>query len=344
MTAAGSIRTVLGDRREIPAGVVYAHEHLILDSPLIADRFPHIHLHDVDAAVVEVSRCAEAGAVLMLDAMPIAAGRDILRLAEIARRSGVDIVAATGLHHDRYYGPRHWTNRVGCDALAELFIADLTDGVDEFDYTGPIVQRTTHRAGVVKVATSGPAPDARDRRNLEAAAIASRVTGAPVLTHCEDGAGGVAQVEVLTSHGVPCSSIILSHLDKAGDLPALHEVAATGAVLELDQSLRHADEGAESFTVRAIVSLVEAGFGRQIVVGTDGARRSLWSSLGGQPGLAWLAVTLPLLLAEVGVDADHRASILHDNAVAALRWRSPNRRPRFTRDSPVRPGPDDLRA
>lgn len=321
MTPAGAIRTVLGDRHEIRDGVVYAHEHLILDSPLIEDRFPHIHLHDVDAAVAEVSRCAEAGVVLMLDAMPIAAGRDILRLADIASRSRVDVVAATGLHHDRYYGPRHWTNRVGCDALAELFIADLIDGVDEFDYTGPIVQRTTHRAGVVKVATSGPAPDARDRRNLEAAAIASRVTGAPILTHCEGGAGAIAQVEILASHGVSSAHVILSHVDKTGELSALHEIAATGAVLELDQSLRHANEGTRSFTIRAIVSLIEAGYERQIVVGTDGARRSLWLSLGGEPGLAWLATALPRLLAQVGVDPVRRALILHDNGVAALRWR-----------------------
>lgn len=316
-----AIRTVLGDRHEIRDGVVYAHEHLILDSPLIEDRFPHIHLHDVDAAVAEVSGCAAAGAVLMLDAMPIAAGRDILRLAEIATRTGVDVVASTGLHHDRYYGVRHWTNRVGCDALVELFIADLTDGVDEFDYTGPIVQRTRHRAGVVKVATSGPTPDARDRRNLEAAAIASRVTGAPVLTHCEGGSGAIAQVEFLASHGVPSRNVILSHVDKAGDLPALHDIAATGAVLELDQSLRHANEGTASFTARAIVSLIEAGYERQLVVGTDGARRSLWSSLGGEPGLAWLAAALPRVLAEAGVDAVRRALILHENAVAALRWR-----------------------
>jgi phosphotriesterase-related protein len=317
----GAIRTVLGDRHEIRDGVVYAHEHLILDSPLIEDRFPHIHLYDVDAAVAEVSCCAEAGAVLMLDAMPISAGRDILRLAEIASRTRVDVVASTGLHHDRYYGPRHWTNRVGCDALAELFIADLTDGVDEFDYTGPIVRRTMHRAGVVKVATSGPTPDVRDRRNLEAAAIASRATGAPVLTHCEGGSGAIAQVEILASHGVPSGNVIVSHVDKAGDLPALHDIAATGAVLELDQSLRHANEGTASFTIRAIVSLIEAGFERQIVVGTDGARRSLWSSLGGEPGLAWLATALPRLLTEMGLDAVHRALILHENAVAALRWR-----------------------
>ena len=224
---AGFVRTVLGDRAEIGPGVVYGHKHLVIDSPLVADRF-HIQLHDVDAAIAEASACRQAGAVLMLDARPAAAGRDPVRLAEIARRSGVDVVATTGLHHDRYYGPRHWSNHLDVDTLADLFVADLVDGIDRFDYTGPVVVRTPHRAGVVKAATSGATPDARDRRNIAAAAQAAVRTGAPVLTHCEGGVGGLAQVELLTSHGVPAAAIVLSHVDKTHDLGHLKELGYWG--------------------------------------------------------------------------------------------------------------------
>ncbi|MCU1437032.1 MAG: aryldialkylphosphatase [Naasia sp.] len=317
----GSIRTVLGDIAGF-SGAAYMHEHLILDSPLIADRFPHLLLDDVDAAVEEVAACRDRGAALMVDAMPLAAGRDVVRLAAIASRTGVHVVAATGLHHDRYYGPLHWTNRVGADQLAEEFVADLVDGVDEFDGTSPIVRRTAHRAGIVKVATSGARPDARDLRNLEAAAAASAATGAPVLTHCEGGLGGGAQVERLAAAGVPAPAIILSHVDKAHDLPYLLDLAGTGAVLELDQSLRERTEGAGSSTVRAILTLLDGGHGDRIVVGTDGARRSLWSAYGGEPGLAWLVAELPALLRREGVQEDDLQRIFHDNAARALAWRA----------------------
>lgn len=318
----GAIRTVLGDIEGFD-GIAYMHEHLIIDSPLIADRFPHIHLHDVDAAVAEVSRCSEAGAGLMLDAMPMSAGRDAVRLALIARRTGVAIVAVTGLHHDRYYGDLHWTNRVGVDELTELFIADLLEGVDEFDYTGPIVRRTPHRAGVVKFAGAGEHLDSRDLRNLEATAMASVATGAPIITHCEGGIGGETQVEHLVDAGVPASSIILSHVDKAHDLPYLKNLAQSGAVLELDQSLRECNKGVESVTVTAVMALIEAGHVEQIVLGTDGARRTLWTSLGGEPGLAWLGTTLPGILRQAGATSDDLRMIQHDNAVRALRWRRP---------------------
>ena len=317
---AGRIRTVLGDIEGFD-GVAYAHEHLVLDSPLIADRFPHILLDDVDAAVAEVGECRAAGAGLMVDPMPVSAGRDVVRLAEISTRTGVPIVAATGLHHDRYYGPLHWTNRVGADELTALFVADLIEGVDEFDYISPVVRRTPHRAGLAKVATSGEVPDARDLRNIEAVAAASVATGAPVLTHCEGGRGGIAQVELLVAAGVPAPSIIVSHVDKAQDLAYLHDLAETGAILELDQSLRELSHGTSSITVRAVLALVSSGFVNQIVLGTDGARRSLWNAFGGSPGLAWLARDLPAVLTEVGLGDDALHKVFHANAARALAWR-----------------------
>lgn len=315
-----SIRTVRGDIDSFE-GIAYMHEHLIIDSPLIAERFPHIHLHDVDAAVEEVSLCRTAGAGLMVDAMPVAAGRDAVRLAEISERTGVSIVTATGLHHDRYYGPLHWTNRVSAEQLAELFIADLTEGVDAFDYTGPIVKRSPHRAGLVKVATSGENPDDRDLRNLEAVAAASVATGAPVLTHCEGGVGGLRQVERLVDAGVPAASVILSHVDKTHDLSYLRDLAETGAVLELDQALREEAEGERSITVRAVLNLIEDGHAESIVLGTDGARRSLWASLGGAPGLAWLAGGFAEVLSRAGVEPDDLRRIQHGNALRVLSWR-----------------------
>jgi predicted metal-dependent phosphotriesterase family hydrolase len=315
------IRTVLGDIDTFD-GVAYLHEHLIIDSPLIADRFPHIHLHDADAAVEEATYCRAAGVGLMVDAMPAAAGRDIVRLAAIAERADVAIVSATGLHHDRYYGPDHWSNHLDVEQLADLFIADLLTGVDEFDYTSPVVRRTQYRAGIAKVATSGRVPDSRDYRNLDAVAVASVATGAPVLTHCEGGYGGLAQVDRLVQAGVPAASIILSHVDKAHDFDYLIDLASTGALLEFDQALREHKVGVDSVTIQSILRLVGEGYDAQIVVGTDGARRSLWRSLGGQPGLAWLASSLPTLMRQAGVGEETLQKVLHDNAVRALTWRT----------------------
>lgn len=319
----GVIRTVLGDRRSIPDGVFYAHEHLIIDSPLVEAAFPHIYLSDVAAAVHEASLCRETGVRIVVDAMPCSSGRDATKLAQISEQSGVDIISVTGLHHDRYYGQRHWTNRVSTAELARLFVADLTEGIDLFDYTGPIVKRTEHRAGALKIATSGGGLDERDKRNLAAVASASRATGAPVLTHCEAGLGALEQVAFLTDAGLAASSIVLSHVDKSMDLDYLRRILASGAILEFDQALRQFELGADGWSLTAMVSLIQDGFWRQLVVGTDGARRSLWSALGGSPGLAWLAANLPTLLADRGISQEQVRAVTHDNAVRAFSWSAP---------------------
>ena len=100
----------------------------------------------------------------MVDVMPAASGRNVGRLAEISRRTGMHIVACTGLHTPKYYeGP--WALKESSEVLAELFVADIEKGIDTYDYTGPVVRRTSYRAGILKVATLGERPTERERRS-----------------------------------------------------------------------------------------------------------------------------------------------------------------------------------
>ncbi len=320
--ASGFFRTVLGDLSAVPRGVFYPHEHLLLHSPLIAAKFPDILLDDVDAAEREVRECLPLGISAIVDAMPMACGRDPLGLATVARRTGVAILASTGVHHDRYYGPDHWSNHVGADRLAQLMIDDLTIGIDRFDYTSPIVQRTEHRAGLIKVATSGPDPDERDKRTMHAVGMASAATGCPVLTHCEDGLGGMEQLEMLASEGVPAGSVIISHTDKTGDLGYVTELAAAGAVLEMDQAVRQRDQGVAGVSLRLVAGLVERGYASQVVVSADAARRALKHAYGGEPGLVWVPREVPVLLAQLGLGEDDISLITESNARRAYRWRT----------------------
>jgi len=224
--------------------------------------------------------------------MPADAGRNVAKLAEISRRAGVHVVAATGLHHARYYGERHWGELLEPEELAELFLAELTEGIDAHDLNGPVVRRTAHRAGVVKVAGSLDGPSDRDRRVFEAAAIAVATAGTALLTHCEAGTGGVAQLRLLEDLKVPLERVILSHTDKVADRGYHRELLATGAYVVYDQGLRTPDD-----TARLVRWMVEDGHQDQLLLGTDGARRSLWSVLGGSPGLAALASGLGRRLA-----------------------------------------------
>lgn len=305
------VRTVLGDIDPSQLGVTYAHEHLVIDGgrPVLME--PDFDLGDVDAMVTEVGAAVELGLGAVVDAMPCDAGRSASKLAEISRRTGLHVVAPTGLHHDRYYGPAHWSHRVDVDELADLFVADVTDGIDANDYAGPVVRRTRFRAGVIKVAGSDGGPTDRDRRVFEAAAIAHRRTGAPILTHCERGTGALEQVALLADHGVSAEHVALSHVDKVVDRGYHREIAATGATVEYDGSFRWGD--GPNGTLTLLGWMAEDGLLDRVVLGMDAARRGYYAVYGGSPGLTWLLDGFSAAMDEVGLGPDIRRRLLVDN-------------------------------
>jgi len=283
----GMVRTLLGDLPALDLGVCYAHEHLVIDGGVAKIINPEISLQDTDAAVAEVSACRRAGVSAMVDTMPADAGRNVLRLVDISRRTGVHLLAVTGLHHARYYGERHWSELLEPAQMAELFIGDIEQGIDVHDLNGPVVRRTSHRAGLIKVAGSTGGPSGRDLRTFEAAAITMARCGVPLMTHCEGGTGGLEQLEALAGLGVPLSRVILSHTDKVAD-PGYHRALLdSGCSLVYDQGIRTPEQ-----TATLIGLAIDGGWLDRILVGTDGARRSLWTALGGAPGLAALRTGL----------------------------------------------------
>jgi 5-phospho-D-xylono-1,4-lactonase len=271
------VRTVLGDISPDQLGVTYMHEHLIIDSTIVAKDFPHIHLPNESDAVTEVNYCKVAGVGAMVDCMPLGSGRDARKLLSIANETGMKIIAVTGLHHDRYYREDDPLEKASAEQLAELFLKDINEGME----------KTSAKAGVMKVVTSGPKIKDRELKLFEAAAIVQSESGVSILSHCEHGTGAIEQIELFRKLNIPLNRVLLSHTDKAADHGYHHEILSSGVNVEYDQSLRQANDS-KAPSAQLTAAMVGAGFLNQIMLGTDGARRSLWTSLGGSPGLAYL--------------------------------------------------------
>ncbi|MGI9642330.1 MAG: phosphotriesterase family protein [Acidimicrobiia bacterium] len=317
-----TVRTVLGDVPAASLGPTYVHEHLILDNPLIAADYPHIHLPSVEEAVAELEPCAAAGVGCMVDAMPAAGGRHPDRLAAISERTGVAIVAMTGLHTPKYYIHHRWAIEADPEVLAQLFVADIEIGMDRFDYTGPVVERTEYRAGIIKVATEVAEVSDRARRVFAAAAEAASQTGAPILTHTEAGVGAPEQLDVFGELGFPLQRVVISHTDKITDAQYHLDLLESGVMLEFDQALRQ-PQGTANWTAELTARVVEAGFVEQVMFGTDGARRTLWSALGGGPGLAWMRTGFVDALTDRGVSSDELATMFETNPQRFLSMEAP---------------------
>ena len=256
----------------------------------------------MERACIDVADFSASGGRTLVDSMPCGGGRNAAKLAEICRRTQVNIICPTGLHLTKYYPPGHWGERLGAEELAKLFIADIELGIDSADYNGPEVSRTPHRAGVIKVATGGNSPSPHERKVIEAAAIAHQQTDAPILTHTEQGAGALEQVRLFQEFGVPLQHVVISHTDRAPDCAYHKEILSSGVILEYDSAFRWApNEG--NPTLDLIVAMVGAGFGAQIVLGMDAARRKYWKAYDGAPGLAFLLREFVPRLREAGLSS-----------------------------------------
>ena len=313
------VRTVLGDIDPSELGVTYAHEHVVIDGGRAVLLEPDFDLSDVDRMVTEVAGAAALGLHAVVDAMPCDTGRNAAKLAELSRRTGVHVVAPTGLHHERFYGPAHWSHRVSVDELADLFVADIEDGIDALDYSGPVVRRTEHRAGVIKVAGSQGGPSAHDARVFEAAAAAHRRTGVPILTHCEGGTGALEQLRVLVDGGVAPGHVVLSHVDKVVDRGYHRELLSTGAFAEYDGSFRWGDR--PNGTLQLLAWMAEDGLLDGLTLGMDAARQGYYAVYGGSPGLSWLLDGFSAALDGAGIDATERRRLFVANPARAFAFR-----------------------
>jgi phosphotriesterase-related protein len=310
------VRTVLGDIPPGDLGVTYAHEHIVIDEGRPAEMWPDFLLADTERLARELGDAAAAGLRSAVDAMPANCGRNPLKLAELSRRTGVQVIAATGLHHVKFYGHGHWSIRASEDELVDLFAADVTDGIDELDYSGPIVRRTAVRAGIVKVGGSEGGPSIRDVPIFRAAAATHARTGVPVHTHCEAGTGALEQIRILTSDGVPASRITLSHVDKVVDRGYHRDLFASGAFAVYDQAFRWG--GAESGTLTLLEWAIEDGNAGQVLLGMDAARQGYLRAFGGWPGLPYLLREFTADMEARGITAEMRRGFFVDNPARAF--------------------------
>jgi predicted metal-dependent phosphotriesterase family hydrolase len=316
------IRTILGDIDATDLGVTYAHEHLIIDGGRTVELYPDFLLADVDKAVQELQAAVALGLRAVVDAMPCDAGRNVLKLAAISRQAGVHVVAPTGLHLAKYYDDRHWSLAASEDELAGLFAADIAEGIDERDYGGPLVRRTRHRAGVIKIAGSLNGLTTLERKVFAAAAAAHAMTGCPILTHCQEGTAALDQIEALRQDGVAPNKVVLSHTDKIVDRGYHREISATGAYLEYDQAFRW-KPGPENGTLTLLEWMAEDGLLGQILLGMDAARQGYWSTYGGSPGMTYLLGAFAITMAEHGIGPSEQRALFIDNPARAYAFVKP---------------------
>jgi phosphotriesterase-related protein len=283
------IRTILGDILTEQMGITYSHEHIVIDECYATIEHPEFLLNDTDKITTELKGLRNLDCKTMVDTMPSNAGRNVLKSAEISKNSDINFILPTGIHLEQYYPKSHWRYHYNEDQLTQLFIDDIESGIDQYDYNGPLINRTNHHAGLIKLAT-GDEPITKHQEKIFHAVVNTHLqTGAPILTHTNNGNHAMAQVVLFDKLGADLNHIVLSHVDRNKDLAYHHALMQTGVSVEYDSAFRWKQED-ENWTFTLLHELLPH-YSNQITVGMDAAKNAYWKSYGGKPGLDYLLTT-----------------------------------------------------
>lgn len=260
-----TVNSVLGPLDTADLGFTLTHEHIFTASAGIQQTFPEL-FGDFDKlreqAAWSLNEAREGGVKTIVDLSTMDLGRDIRFIKEMSERTGVQIIAATGIWRDI---PRALWLR-SPDEIAALFIREIEVGIEG----------TGVKAGIIKVANDMGGVTKEGEVILRAAARAARQTGVRISTHTyAPERVGEQQVAIFEAEGFDLNRVYIGHSNDTTDLDYLLGLVRRGVWLGLDRHQTSSPIGpnAEGRT-QTLAALIKAGVGDRLMVSHD------WGVLG----------------------------------------------------------------
>ena len=243
-------------------GRTLIHEHVLVGLPgwnldLKAPKF--VRAEAMARAVDRLQELQSHDCRTIVDPCPMDLGRDVEFVAEVAQKSGVNIVVATGVYSEADGIPTTFRTMPREDIL-ELYVREITEGVGD----------TGIKAGVIKIATGANPPSEYEQKMIGVATEASRLTGVPVISHTDGASHGHRQIDIVEAHGGRADCLVVGHSGDRDD-PAYHvSIAERNAFVGLD---RFGVEFilSDDLRMKNVVELVRAGYRDQILMSQDHA-------------------------------------------------------------------------
>jgi len=269
VTLAGEVQTFRGPVPAARLGTTLIHEHVFVGHPELDLNLPHPEWSEDDAietAVAGFERLWALGVRTVVDLTVPGLGRDVARVARVAERTRVQLVAATGYYTADVlpaYFHTHGPGRLvgGPDPLVGLFLRDIEEGI----------AGTGVRAAMLKVVTDeqGLTPDVR--RVMEAAAATHRRTGVPISTHTHaPSRNGRDQLRFFLDRGVTPDRLVIGHCGDSEDLDYLRELMDAGATIGMDRfGMEHVLP--DDARLSTVLTLLEGGYADRMVLSQDAA-------------------------------------------------------------------------
>lgn len=315
------IQTVTGPVPVSSFGFILPHEHTGLDSSgHEPDHAPHDHpwewwdvFNDEEVIAAELELFKKLGGTGLVDLTNTGLGRDPERIKRLSVRTSLPIVMGCGWYRGPINAPESFIDRRTTRALADELTAEIRDGVGT----------TGIKPGVIgEIGTEAGWLNAQEERVFRAVARASRATGLAIMTHAAQTKVGVAQVDLLIEEGVDPGRVVIGHADSYPYLEYQLALIGRGANIEFDLlgvKFGSVDEAIEPRIIGLLVSLVEAGHAKQVLLSQSVAMAMQLKAFGGTGYVYLQEVFLPRLKeAGIGDEAIHQMTVLNPRRVLAL--------------------------
>lgn len=253
------VNTVTGRITPDALGLTLVHEHLLIGYPgwFMDTLHPFRRSEALARAVDALNELRAIGVKSFVDPCPVDLGRDVEFMAEVAQRTGMQIICAAGAYKAEQ-GIPYTFNAMSVEQITEIYVRELTEGIG----------LTGIRAGLVKVATGAHGISAYEQKLLAAGGRAAAQVGCTVLTHTDEASFGIEQIEALTAAGVPAHRILVGHCDGRADHAYHCSIAERGAYVGFDRF------GIEFFLkdearIESVLQMVHAGHTRSLCLSHD---------------------------------------------------------------------------
>ena len=295
------IRTLTGDIDPEALGVTYAHDHLFCIPPLWKEKKQDDFLiDDVEASIKDVELFVRAGGHAVYDATAIDYGRDPRALLTISQRTGIKIIATAGFNKAVMWPGKmrggdvtfqSWIDARSRAEIGDHIAREITHGLDG----------TSLKGGVVKFGTGYNTIGAAEDKVMRATLDAHKQTNAPIHSHTELGTLILEQLAIVKQEGVDPSRLTIAHVDRNPD-PWIHRKAAETGVYLCFDGVSRVKYHPESVLIDCILKLVARGHEKQIMIGGDIARRTMYRNYGeGGLGLGYILESwVPRFIEEAG--------------------------------------------
>lgn len=255
-----TINTVLGPIESADLGRTLIHEHVLIGMPgwfMDARQPAYNRTEAVERAVDAFQQLHGHGVRTVIDPCPMDLGRDVEVLAEVAQKSGINLICATGAYVEEM--GISWTlAQLSEEAIAEGFIKEIEQGVAD----------TGIRCGVIKIATGRGRVSDYERKVLTAASMAAKATGVPLISHTEGCSCGHDQIDIATGLGLNASSLIVGHSCGSDDHPYQKSLAERGSYVGFDR-FGIVVEVPDEIRMKNLKALADAGHRERILVSHD---------------------------------------------------------------------------